>query len=203
MRLLGNLKPGLRFLLLGSMIFLPRILSLQSYWSSDETLWLQRSHNFTLSLMQEGKELSKTNQSFHPGVTTMWLGGIGLWLKYQKALSTLPVHFPQLEGQSYLLSPATLVQSRLPITLITAFIVICVYFLLRKLLGTSVATIATIFIATDPFYLWQSRRLHTDALMTSFLLLSFLSLLLYLEYRPLRRYIAFSGICFGLACLSK
>ena len=153
--------------------------------------------------MKPGKELSETNQSFHPGVTTMWLGGISLWLKYQKALSALPVYLPKLEGQFDLLSPSTLAQSRLPITLITAFTTVCVYFLLRKLLGTSVATLATIFIAADLFYLWQSRCLHTDALMTSFLLFSLLSFLLYLEFRPQRRYIAFSGLCSGLACLSK
>ncbi len=176
--------------------FFPRVLSLDAHWSSDETLWMNRSRNFMLSL-QNG-EFSETLQSFHPGVTTMWLGGISLWAKYKHALSVAP----SLRSYPFL-SPSNLARTRLIIAITTSCVILIAFFLIQKLLGTKIAAIAGIFIAVDPIYLAQSRRLHTDALAADFLLLAILALLIYVENASRHRYLTFSGICFGLACLSK
>ena len=51
--------------------FFPRVLSLDAHWSSDETLWMNRSRNFMLSL-QNG-EFSETLPAFASG-----------WLVFQR-----------------------------------------------------------------------------------------------------------------------
>lgn len=204
MRLLENFRAHHAvFLLICILTFVPRVLSLQAHWTSDEAQWLIRSRDFILAMVESDREISGTHQSYHPGVTTMWLGGIRLWLEHQSALSVLPIHMPYLQDQSALLSPLYLARTRLMIAVMTGITIIGAYFFLYRLLGVGIASIATIFIATDPFFLTQSRRLHTDALAASFLLLSFLILVFYLELNTRQRYITFSGICFGLACLSK
>jgi len=141
-------------------------------------------------------DFAQTRQAYHPGVTTMWLGGLALHSEYQDRLS-----FP--EQFLTLTEPATLSQARLPVAILTAIVILLSYFLLRRLLGIYAAMLAALFIACDPLYLAQSRRLHTDALATSFLLIAILTLLIYLENPKRLRNIAFSGFALGLAMLSK
>jgi len=187
---------GLILVGIGFLSFLPRVLSLDVAWSSDETVWMNRSRNFMLSVLDG--DFSDTLQSYHPGVTTMWLGGISLWAKYKHALSVAP----SLRSSPFL-SPSNLARTRLTIAITTGCVVLIAFFLLQKLLGTKIATIAGVFLAVDPIYLAQSRRLHTDALAANFLLLAILTLLIFLKTPNRLRYLLFSGVCFGLACLSK
>lgn len=180
-----------------AVIFLPRVLSLNAHWSSDETGWLQNSHRFATALQE--RDFSETLQGHHPGVPTMWLGGLGLWYEYGDAL----VVAPYLVTRN-LFSPTQLAHARFPIALLTGFTILVIGLLLRRLLGNAVACVGMLFLALDPFLLAESRRLHTDALSASFLMISVLYWLCYLETDVSRcRDIVFSGISFGLACLSK
>ena len=82
------------------------------------------------------------------------------------------------------------------------------WFLLHRLFKFWPATLAGFFVVVDPFLLAQTRRVHTDALATIFLLLTVLLFLLFcvtaIEKHPRRqRYLIFAGIAFGFACLSK
>ena len=178
------------------LVFLPRFLSLDAAWSSDETYWLFHSREFILSTL--AADFSPTLASYHPGVTTMWLGGIGLWSKYKHALSAAPA----LRSQPFL-SPSNLARTRLIIALITACSIAIAFPLLKKLFGLRIAAFAGIFLAADPLFLIQSRRLHTDALAAAFLLLTILALFVFVEKLGCRRYLVISAVCFGLACLSK
>lgn len=177
-----------------SVVYL-RISLLEYAWASDEIRWLFRSRQFILSL--QGGSLSETISSPHPGVTTMWLGGMSLWLKFKGALSA-----PNL-ASSIFVSPETLAIGRFGIAVITIGTVLIAWYLLHKLLGWWRSCLAIIFISFDPFYLWLSRMLHTDALAASFTLLSVLSFFVYLEGSRRSTYVIFSGIAFGLASLSK
>ncbi len=185
--------------ILAALIFfslLPRLRSSDAAWSSDETYWLFNSQEFFLSTL--GGDFSSTAESYHPGVTTMWLGGMSLWTKYKGALAAAPV----LRSQPFL-SPSNLARARLTIALITACSVVIAFLLLKKLFGLRIAAFAGIFLAVDPLFLIQSRRFHTDALAAAFLLLAILALFVFVEKLGRRRYLVISGVCFGLACLSK
>lgn len=181
---------------IGFLLVFPRIFSLESHWLSDEELWLRRSLYFFHSL-QNG-DFDRTIVSPHPGVTTMWLGGISLWLRYKSGLigSINLTSKPLLSGE-------TLAATRMAVVLTIIVTILIACYLLFKLLGWWIGFLAILFISIDPFYLALSRMMHTDALATSFTLLAVLSLLVYLERSQRSVYVIFSGICFSLGCLSK
>ncbi len=53
---------------------IPRFLSLDAHWSSDEARWLNRSADF-MSAVKQGR-FAETLIAYHPGVTTMWIAGL-------------------------------------------------------------------------------------------------------------------------------
>ena len=187
---------GIILITIGLFSSLPRMLSLNAAWSSDETIWLFRSQNFMASTLDG--EFSSIPQAHHPGVTTMWLGGVSLWQKYRHALPNA-----HLLSRHPFLAPSNLARTRLTIAITTAMTILIAFFFLQKLFGRQIATIGSIFLAVDPILLAQSRRLHTDTLAADFLLLAILALLIFIGNAPRQRYLIFSGVCFGLACLSK
>jgi hypothetical protein len=63
--------------------------------------------------------------------------------------------------------------------------------------------LGSVFVGLDPFYLALSRVLHLDALLTTFVTLSVLSLMVYVRSRPKLRYLLFSALTGGLAIASK
>ena len=178
------------------LIFLPRMLALSSHWSADETLWMERSRNYFFAL--ESGQFAHTIPAYHPGVTTCWLGSLAIWNKHREGY---PIEWFY---SNQFLSPEMLSKIRFPITFSTGLLVLLIGVVLYRLFGVQVAGISTLFLAIEPFLLSESRRAHTDVLTTLFLFLSLLLWLCYLEEeRKLRRLLVFSGICFGLACLTK
>ena len=164
---------------------LPRFFSLDAHWSSDESLWLSRSATF-ISAVKQG-QFSETLVAYHPGVTTMWLAGI----RKVFVEDTVSVSLKDL------------VLARWGIGLIVLGGLIVVFFLLHRLFPFWPAMFAWGFIAINPFFLAQTRRVHTDALAAIFMLLTVLLFLLYCQAPQQHRYLIASGIAFGLACLSK
>ena len=187
---------GAFLFILVMLTFLPRVLSLSVPWLSDESLWMKRSHTFVTAL--ETGNFADTLTAYHPGVTTTWLGGAALWASSGKR--------PLSEwGQSiHFFSPEILERMRFPIAYLTGVLILLAGSVLYRLFGATHAAIGTLFLSIEPFLLAESRRLHTDALTTEFLFLTLLLWLCYLEAKiPRRRDLVLSGVCFGLACLTK
>src|SRR6266487_2913550 len=70
----------LSYLAVGLAALLPRVLDLGVFLSGDESeFWLRRSDVFLQAL--RAHDWPTTALSTHPGVTTMWLGSIGLLLR--------------------------------------------------------------------------------------------------------------------------
>ena len=165
------------------LLCVPRLFSLDAHWSSDETLWLRRSAQF-MSAVKKAK-FSETVIAYHPGVTTMWLAGL-------RTFFTDPgVDVKNLTRARWFIG-----------------IVVCVgigfaSLLLYKLFGQWVALAGFVSLAYSPLFLAQTRRVHTDALAATFLLLTMLLFLRYCQNRHRHRYLIFSGIALGLALLSK
>ena len=173
------------FLIVG----LPRLVALDAHWASDESTWLYRSQGF-MHLIQGG-EFQQTLITHHPGVTTMWLGGI------RRFFRDTPTWLSQKD----------LALARWFICVaITAGLCVTLY-LLRHLFPPWCAAAVSGFLVSDPFFLAQTRKVHTDALATLFILLTVLLFLLYCirdtQKSRQSRYLIFAGIAFGLACLSK
>ena len=161
----------------------PRLFSLGDHWTSDEGGWLDHSTVFMAAV--EMGAFSETLVTFHPGVITMWLA----------ALRTFFTE-PDISVQGLALA-----RWFIGVVLLSGIGVAAV--LLYRLLGRWVAVIGAAFLSFSPLFLAQSRRVHTDALASIFVLLAVLSLLLYCGTPQKRRYLVGSGIAFGLACLAK
>jgi 4-amino-4-deoxy-L-arabinose transferase-like glycosyltransferase len=184
-------------LLVGILALLPRGLGLADFFTIDEAdHWILRVRLFSQALQQHN--WAGTNLTGHPGVTTMWLGAIGRQLALATGIA------PSGDSAAYL---ALL---RLPLAAVDSLAVAVGYMLLRRIVRPSLALLAAILWATEPFLIAHSRLLHVDALVTSFSTISVLLLVLAtpLVRRPLSAAgswsaIAASGICAGLALLSK
>ena len=145
--------------------------------------WLGRSSDF-MSAVRRG-DFSETHIAYHPGVTTMWIAG----------LRTLFMP-PGIDVEN-------LAAARWFIGLFVSACIVFSIFFVYQLFGRWVALASFACLSTSPFFLAQTRRVHTDALATSFLLLTVLVFLMYCQHRDQRRYLVVSGMSFGLAILSK
>ena len=165
------------------LICLPRLLSLDAHWNSDEARWLARSSEF-IDAIKTG-EFSETVIAYHPGVMTMWIAGIRkFYMDFQLTVENL-VHARFFIG----------------LTILTGLLFAC--FLLNRLLSQWIAVTSLACLAFSPLFLAETRRVHTDALAATFILLTVLLFLSYCQDRERLRYFILSGISFGLAVLSK
>ena len=183
-----------KVLFLGLCLFIlisfPRLMSLDAHWSSDEGRWLNRSLVF-MSAVKKG-EFSETLIAYHPGVMTMWIAGLRVF--FIKPHLNVPVRdqwFMNLTHARWFIG----------IFVWAGIGIACL--LVYRLFGRWVALVSYACFAYSPLFLAQTRRVHTDALATVFILLTVLLFLLYCENRQHIRYLLFSGIIFGLAVLSK
>jgi hypothetical protein len=181
------------YLAIGAIALLPRVLDLGSFVTFDEvSFWVKRSDIF-LRAIQTG-DFAATAVSDHPGVTTMWLGSAGLLL-HRLLLVWGLVHDSAL--------PARLALMQLAVALTHVVGILGGYGLLRRLLPPTFAALAALLWAADPFVIGYSRILHVDALAATFATLSLLAACCYWYYAPRIWFLVLSGVCAGLAILSK
>ncbi len=188
---------------------LPRIFGLAAFLTFDEPKWMDRSAAFLTALLTGN--YAATFQTGHPGVITMWLGSAAIIIRYLMRSGASLLTFAQSstffsETMSDPLPFFVVARSLLALT--AAVCIAGIYHLTSKLFDRATAFVAALLIALSPFYIAHSRVLHLDALMTSFMTLSTLSLIIYLQkgnYRSTRSvlHLLFSGCTCGLAILSK
>jgi 4-amino-4-deoxy-L-arabinose transferase-like glycosyltransferase len=188
-----SLWAPLGYLLIGSVALVLRAHNLGSFVTLDEiNFWIHRSEVF-LQALQSG-DYAATGISDHPGVTTMWLGSAGILLRRGLLAAGL------LADQSF---STRLALMRLPVVLAHVLGILLGYGLLRRLLPAAPAVLAAFLWAIDPFLIGYSRLLHVDALAGTFATLSLLAACLYWYHTPRLATLALSGLCAGLAILSK
>ncbi len=215
--------PVLRGVLLGVcvlVLLLPRLASPADFWTTDEARhWSGRAERF-LDALRTG-DLAATNQTGHPGVTTMWLGAAGAGIyrilaaqgrvepastathyvemgDYGRAAAAYAAHAKDYARYRYLL--------RLPLALATALILLLCGWLLWRMLPAGAAGLAILFLAADPFLTAHSKILHLDALLSVLVLLSILAAVAGWHPHPTPpnyRMLLLSGVAGGLALLTK
>jgi len=192
-------------LVLAMSLFL-RMCGLDVFITVDEPTWRTRSINFQQALADHSWE--KTYQSEHPGVVTMWSGVLASRLAEAAGASDLTPdlirRWPRAEisparGPFY---PVTLWARRI-IAFTTWVGIVIASLLLRRAFDRHSALIATTFIALDPFCLFHSRLHHLDGLLTTFVMLSVVSLLVYTRGRRRPGYLVLSAVTAGLAIANK
>jgi 4-amino-4-deoxy-L-arabinose transferase-like glycosyltransferase len=179
--------------LLFGIALLPRVIAIGEFSTVDEAVhWFNRARAF-LAALATG-DYAQTYQVGHPGVTTMWLGALGSWLA---------------DYFSVYDSTATKQLMRMPGAIVHASVIATAFLPLRRLFNPTIALIATLLWATDPFLIAHGQLLHLDALLTSFMVISLLYGLIAFGWdtpdQPTLRWGALvgSGIAGGLALLTK
>ena len=158
--------------------------ALKQYISPDEPSWVWRSIAFSRALA-EGN-WANTAQMGHPGVTTMWLGSLGILAKRLadpmasteaiQWLSQITTLAPE-NAEAFKRLGVFLTYARIPVILVNALGVVLIYLLVRRLWGQRVGVIAGLLFALDPFAAGLSGLLHVDGLLTTFSVLCVLALL--------------------------
>ncbi|MEM7032263.1 MAG: glycosyltransferase family 39 protein [Chloroflexota bacterium] len=183
-----------------TMLAIPRTLNLSWFLTGDEILWINRSLAFFRALQSEA--WLQTYQTGHPGVTTMWTGSLGYWMS-DHFLNTALVPITA-DIIAWCTVPLQLLPYlRLSTIFITLITILISARLTYRLFGRETSLIFLALLLLDPIYLAHSRILHHDALVASFMLISGLSLLVYLFCHPKYGYLLLSAIGAGLALLSK
>ena len=196
-----------------------RLPALGKFLTPDEFLWVDRSRNFLAGLLNpsfvcesllqhtgpgQAEGLACTLRTGHPGVTTMWTGSLGILLRYLAdglpgslydytvALSTNP------------LDVRLIVPERLPSVIVISLAVALTAWLVGRLFqDLRVGLLGGLLVALDPFHIALSRVIHHDALAATFMTLALLTALLHWTRHESRWWLVASGICGGLAFLSK
>lgn len=118
----------------------PRLFSLDAHWSSDETLWLQRSAVFMNAVQHNN--FSETLITHHPGIMTMWFAGLR-----------------QFFGNGAVsVSLKDLALARWFIGLVVSGGLVGIFFILRRMFSFLPALFMWAFLTINPFFLAQSRR---------------------------------------------
>src|SRR5262245_54862415 len=176
----------------------PRALALGRFVTIDEAYhWFERARLF-LGAIRAG-DWAATNLIGHPGVTTMWLGALGVAAHQTLAAWGLAA-WPDPELLRFMF--------RLPVAVVTSLCIGLGYLLLRHLLPARVALLAALLWAADPFLVAHSQLLHVDALLTSFMTLALLAALLAFGLNDAAGTVRWlpliaSAIAGGLALLTK
>jgi hypothetical protein len=178
----------------------PRLIELRPTVTSDEAYWVQRSVRFGAALARG--DLAQTYRSGHPGVTTMWVGliGIGPW----RLEPFLPVSFTNYN----ILEKApgyndALFAARKAIAVTTALLLVGSAALAWRFLGPGPALTGSALIALDPYQIGSAQLLHVDTLLAPLMLAALLSGLVYSFGGRQTRYLLLTSLLIGLSVLTK
>ncbi|MFN0070031.1 MAG: ArnT family glycosyltransferase [Chloroflexota bacterium] len=186
-------------LLIFVMSLAPRLAGRDTYVTLDEDNWLKRTAGFTYALWSG--ELRRTYQNGHPGVTTMWVGMLGMGQDQALQFST------RLRGQGLIGRvpgfEAALVDARAAMAVATSVLIAAVAVLTTRIWGSGVGATAGLLLALDPFSIALGQILHVDGLLTGFMAVSALCLMTYWWQHGGRWFRVLAGLTAGLAALSK
>lgn len=177
-----------------------RTSDLRAFLTPDEQLWHDRSVQFALGLLDG--DWARTLQTYHPGVTTMWTGTLGLAARYLLSGQSGAMSFHDfVAGTVFSLDLAPYL--RMPTVVLSALLVPFSYLLASRLWSRRVTLLGALLLAFDPFVIGHSRVLQQDALTTIWTTLSVLCLLAAFRARRPWVLITVSGVAGALAMLSK
>ncbi len=204
----SRLVKALLFLLLVALLAVPRLIAIDRFATVDEPYWLTAGSDFYYALGQ--RAFANTVYDYHPAVTTMWI-----------VTAAMLAYFPQYRGfgqgyfdvykdslERFLLSHdhtplGLLAAGRIIQALVIVFLLLVVFWFLRRLLGDAIAWGALLLVSFDPFFLGHSRLLNHEGMLSLFVMISLLALLAYFLSERRLIYLLISGAAAGFAQLTK
>jgi len=160
--------PELKIILFGLVIFVlslaPRVYLLgKDFHSIDSDRWFRRAVSFQENLLKG--DFAGTYQKQHPGVTTMWLGGLSY-----KALN---IAYPRITGENLdenIPNDFVIINFflKLPQVIAVVLTIFLLGFIIYKFISKKIALIFLGIVLIDPFLSFYTRQFHVDALMSVF-----------------------------------
>lgn len=180
------MKKVLLYITLFLIAFLPRIWNCEKHINCDGAkFWFGRCTRF-IQAVKEG-EFTSTFQAPHPGVTLMWIAGASLHIS---------------EKLGYKSNTSRIFAAKLPIVFITSIFCLLLFHILKNVFDKRVAILAFLFCAFEPHFLAHCREFQLDALLTSFMSLSLLFYIYFLQSKKCL-YLCFCALCNALGVLTK
>jgi 4-amino-4-deoxy-L-arabinose transferase-like glycosyltransferase len=187
-----------------------RLAPLGRYVTPDEPAWTYRVIRFADALA--ARDWAAVPSPGHPGVTTMWLGSLGVVVRRLLNPAESTAHLAWIRRMAWL-APENdeafrhldffLLGGRIVFALVTTLGLAILYPLLTRLFDRRVASLTIGLLAFDPFLVGHSGLIHTDALLATFTLLALVSALNGLREPRRAVWWALSGLFTGLATLTK
>ena len=195
-------------LILLALVAPPHLLGLDRFATIDEPWWVISGSNFYYAITHG--DFANTIYDYHPAVTTTWVvtgGMLATFPQYrgfgQGYFDVRKPNFDEFMQQHGKETRDLLRNSRLIQSLLLIGLAVLLFFLLQKLLPPGAALTAVVLGFDAPFFLGHSRLLNHEGMLTMFMLVSLVSMFVFLrvERRPV--YLLLSGAAFGLAQLTK
>lgn len=182
---------------------IPRLIGLGwDTWNVDAQRWMIRSDLFVKHLLNFN--FAETYQSYHPGVTLMWLSGFSK-LAFYKAFELLAHYTPKLSSgyvypeQFYVAAFFATMPLVLGITILLTYSCIV---LIKLGLPKSLVIIFAIVLSLEPFFLGITRFMHLTGLETALTFSAFVSVLFAIAKGEFK-YFFITGLLFGLGFATK
>ncbi|MFN8454587.1 MAG: hypothetical protein U0401_07935 [Anaerolineae bacterium] len=183
-------------------ILLPRALPFpDDFMANDEPVIWEWSNQFAKGVITGNWQ--RTLNNAYPAVTLMWLDTARLFGKYLILSVSDPAGTTITDVFNETLSPTVMAERRFLLAVVHTILILATYQLLLRLLTPGVSLTATVLIALDPFLLFQSRVVRVEVLAGELMLLSLLTMLVYLQEKPKMYWLLASAGLASLAILTK
>ncbi|MEN8243020.1 MAG: hypothetical protein ABFS17_13970 [Chloroflexota bacterium] len=199
-------NPILVIIFLVCLLF-PRFSQIERPITVDELTWLTFSSDFLFGIASG--ELEHTYQDHHPGVTTMAAGTAAYALEDRsyravgEFVENDTFKLIDLLGAEGFSIFDVLVTARQIMALASSAALLASLWFLWRIWGAFPAWVTMIFVILDPMVIGQTRLYSHEGLMSSLILLAWLSFYHYLTQGQRWSSLLLSGIVMGLAALTK
>ncbi len=167
-------------------------------FNTDVWKWKTRAFNFGGGVF--GLDFKETLQFYHPGVVLMWLGAIGVKfynLYYEVFFGGSP---PDNDVTAIFGLDFT---QKLFVVLVIALTISAIFYVLRTEFSVKYATVFTLLVIFEPFYLGLTRVFHLEGLMSTFMLAAVVWFYYFLKHPTHKKYLFVSAMFTALAVLTK
>ena len=184
------------------------VIGIDRFITYDEPWWVISGSNYYYALTH--RDFANTIYDYHPAVTTTWMVTAGMLTYFpeyrgfgQGYFDVRKQHFETFmrdHGKEVIILVRN---SRLIQTTLVVFLAVLSFFLLQLLVDWRAAFLAIALAMNAPFFLGISRLLNHEGMLSMFVLVSLLSMQVYLNKDRKLIYLLISGAAFGLAHLTK
>jgi 4-amino-4-deoxy-L-arabinose transferase-like glycosyltransferase len=172
--------PTVQFVLVVILAFVPRVASAGHFYTTDEVLWMARSDRFfhAITTLDVANASSTVNgRGTMPGITTVWVGSAA------RALWSVLGHLGVSDSRKlpFQASPLGFTIAQVLSALVSALIIGALWWVLVRWASKTVAVVAVVLLATEPFLVGHGAVLHTDSFVALFGALGTFALLAVLD----------------------